>query len=303
MQYIIKNKIKISITIILLIFYSVHYIIPKYIIEPNHFITLLYRNIKQSNVNLKICNNSNFKFINSEGMQLNGKFQRGVNIKETKGTIILIHGIRGTRCFYDSLAKILNKKGYNTLALDLRGHGESEGTVCTFGAKEKYDIVNAIDQLIEQYNISNKIGIWGQSLGGSVALQALAIDSRLQFGIIESTFSNYETIVHEYIKRLLNINIPILSQYLSKRAAEIGDFPLDEANTSLICPQIKQPVFMAHGTKDKHIPIEYGKDNYKLLSTVNKTFYEVAGANHVNLWNVGGDEYLNSIYSFIENVK
>ncbi len=95
----------------------------------------------------------------------------------------------------------------------------------------------------------------------------------------------------------------MLSHYLSKRAADIGGFSLAEANTSLICPQIRQPVFMAHGTKDIHIPIQYGRDNYNLLSTNNKTFYEVEGASHVNLWNVGGEEYLNSIYRFLENVK
>ncbi len=179
MQYIIRNKINISIIFILILFYSVHYFIPKYIIEPNHFITLLYRSIKSENINHKICKDSNFRFINSEGMQLSGKFQRGGNYKKTKGTIILIHGIRGNRCYYDGLSQTLNKNGYNTLALDLRGHGDSEGTICTFGAKEKSDIVSAIDHLKEQYNISDMIGIWGQSLGGSVALQALAIDNRL----------------------------------------------------------------------------------------------------------------------------
>jgi alpha-beta hydrolase superfamily lysophospholipase len=47
------------------------------------------------------------------------------------GTIILLHGIRGYKEHFTALAAMLNRQGYNTLALDLRAHGDSEGDYCT----------------------------------------------------------------------------------------------------------------------------------------------------------------------------
>ena len=67
--------------------------------------------------------------------------------------------------------------------LNLRGHGESRGTYCTFGYKEKYDIVSVIDEIMLDKRLSKNIGIWGQSLGGAIALQTMAIDKRIKYGV------------------------------------------------------------------------------------------------------------------------
>jgi cephalosporin-C deacetylase-like acetyl esterase len=43
-------------------------------------------------------------------------------------------------------------------------------------------------------------GVWGQSLGGAIGLQAIGFDKRIKFGIIESAFSSFKITVDDYFK-------------------------------------------------------------------------------------------------------
>lgn len=297
-----KKKILIKcILIILCAFGITHFYLPKFIIEPNNPIILSLKYLKNNNQTKKAQQKSNVSFINNANFKIKGRFNPSSPQVDNKGTILLIHGIRGNRNFFDKISTKLNKEGYNTFALDLRAHGESEGQYCTFGAHEKYDISQAIDQLKDQYNISDMIGVWGQSLGGSIAIQAMAIDNRIKFGVIESTFSSYETITHDYFNRLLHLDVYIFIQYLTERAAKIASFTLDESNTALACKHIEQPVFIAHGSQDIHIPIKHGETNFQALQSEQKTFRIVEGADHTNLWEKGGHDYFKDVLHFINN--
>ena len=201
-----------------------------------------------------------------------------------KGTIILVHGIRAYKEHFLPLASYLAKNGYNSVLIDLRAHGKSEGKYCSFGYHEKHDLKIVVDTLLSFGQISHKIGVWGQSLGGAVALQALENDRRLQFGVVESTFSNFRTIVDDYFHYHSNISIPILTNFLISRAEFIGKFDADEIKPSESAKNIIQPVIMVHGKKDKRINISYGKENYKNLNSKQKKFIEYPNANHLNIW-------------------
>lgn len=221
--------------------------------------------------------------------------------KSAKGTIILLHGIRSRKEQYINLSNYLSEKGYNSIALDLRAHGESEGVHCTFGVKEKQDIVLLLDEL-KTKGIKGKIGVWGQSLGAAIALQAASIDNRIQFTIAESTFTNLETISGDYMELNLGFKSKWLNQYLIYRAGKIAEFNPDETSPYQACLKINKPTLIVHGNKDKRIDIQYGKENFINLNTKQKQFLEIDNATHLNVWEIGGKEYFKSVLKFIEEV-
>lgn len=90
----------------------------------------------------------------------------------------------------------------DTFIFDSRAHGESQGKYCTYGFYEKKDISAIVDFIGPKYRNVN-IGIWGNSLGAAVAIQAMEYDSRILFGIIESTFTDLSQIVFDYKKCIL----------------------------------------------------------------------------------------------------
>lgn len=220
----------------------------------------------------------------------------------TKSTIILLHGIRSNKDHFLDLSSLLAKEGFNSVALDLRAHGESGGQFCTFGVNEKKDIKKIIDYLIEKENLE-RIGIWGQSLGGAVALQSMGFDNRIKFGIIESTFSDFKTIVNDYFDLHAGFSLKPFSDYLSNRAASIADFNPEDAKPIKYCEKIYQPILIVHGNNDERIDISYGRANFSKIKSLDKEFLDIDNANHLNVWKVGGKAYFDKVLKFLNSQK
>ncbi len=238
-------------------------------------------------------------FVSDEGWLLKGLIIR-TDSSVQKGTIIMVHGIRSYKDHFIPHAKRNAIRGFNTVLFDLRAHGESEGKYCTFGNKEKYDISILLDSLDAKTNLNHNYIIWGHSLGAAVALQTLSIDERIKVGIIESTFSSYRQIVHDYAARTLGFHLELFIDYCIWLTEQIGDFKADETVPSMAAKLIHQPILMVHGEKDSKIKIEYARENFANLASDKKVFLAIPGANHVDVWKTAGQKYFDRVYWFIE---
>jgi alpha-beta hydrolase superfamily lysophospholipase len=217
----------------------------------------------------------------------------------TRGVIILIHGIGGCKEHFLGLSKELATMDLESWIFDLRAHGQSEGEFCTYGQMEKYDLKKIVD-LIKTIHPELPIGIWGNSLGGAVAIQGLELDPRIEFGIIESTFTDLHQIVYDYKKRILKgIGIRSLSDYVLGRAGKIASFEPKKIKPLVSVKNINQPIFIAHGEADKNIKWEYGKQLYTHLKSPDKQFYSIPRGEHFGLLSTGGTTYKTALIDFI----
>jgi len=216
-----------------------------------------------------------------------------------KGILVLLHGIGGCKEHYLNLCKELSEKGIITVIYDGRAHGVSGGEYCTFGYKEKEDISKLLD-FIKEKEPNLPLGIWGNSLGGAIAIQALEHDKRIEFGIIESTFAELKEIVYQYQKRLSKgIGMRWVSNHVLKRAGEIGGFDPEKVRPIESVKNIEQPMFISHGDADENINFKFGKALFDNLKSKDKEFVKVEGAGHNNLFVIGGEEYKNKLMKFI----
>jgi 3-oxoadipate enol-lactonase len=87
-------------------------------------------------------------------------------IEEGQGeTIVLLHGFCGSKDYWKELIPLLSKN-FKVLAIDLRGHGDSEAGEASF---EIEDLAKDVNDFLEQKSI-NSIHLIGHSMGGYVAL-------------------------------------------------------------------------------------------------------------------------------------
>lgn len=118
-----------------------------------------------------IPNMTPISYASRDGLQLAGQFIAGNN----RAIIVLVHGAgsNGENLLPQAIA--LHTHGYNVLLLDLRAHGRSEGDTSTLGSLETYDLLDAIEhvQSFEAVD-ADKIGVFGFSMGGQIALRAAA---------------------------------------------------------------------------------------------------------------------------------
>jgi len=217
----------------------------------------------------------------------------------SNNVIILVHGIGSCKEHLIPSARMLSEMNINAIALDLRAHGESDGQYCTYGYYEKHDIRRIVDNLLAE-NPEANIGIWGNSLGGAVALQALEDDKRIKFGIVESTFTELDKIVFDYQKRFTGgIGFKSVTDYVLRKASKIASFDPNVVKPIISASNLEQPVFLAHGDSDDNISVTYGKELFQALTSAESKCFIVAGGEHWGLAETGGEKYVDSIKNFI----
>ena len=221
------------------------------------------------------------------------------NTPKPKATLILLHGIGGFKEGYLTFSKILADEGYNVVIYDQRGHGTSDGKYCTFGYYEKQDVSKFIDFINKQCP-NLPVGVHGASMGGAVALQALAFDKRLKFGIVESTFNSLEDVVIEYGRGYFKFRSRWLAQRVLSKSAVIAQYKPFEIKPVESCAHIEQPILLVHGDSDEKIPMTFNKQNFDALKSKDKEFYIINGAGHDNVGEIGGQVYLDKILTFIK---
>ena len=239
------------------------------------------------------------------GIKINGWFVRPKGDSVWPNTVIFCHGISGNYGHFIQTARLLSENGWNSLLLDGRGHGESDGDFCTFGYFEEKDLKLVVDFLEKNRPVEcRKLGIWGASLGGAIGLQCLENDPRLDFGIIESTFTDLPTIVSDYQKqRFLGIRLPAATQKALNQAGVLAHFPPDAIRPVDAARQIFQPILMAHGDADDRISVDYGRQIFQNLASKNKELVIVPGAHHVDLHLIGGVGFEKKCLQFLDNQR
>ena len=87
-------------------------------------------------------------------------------------------------------AGYLNARGYMTVAPDFRSWGLSDWEVSLFHGGLTVDVINLVSALdsIPQAD-TERIGMWGHSMGGGIAMKALVIDPRIDAVVLYATNS------------------------------------------------------------------------------------------------------------------
>lgn len=123
------------------------------------------------------------------------------NLYETekpKGWLLLVHMMSATKESWDDLARHLRGLGYESLAIDLRGHGESEGGpegYLNFGDAEHQasilDLEAGVEYLKHQNIDLSKLTLAGASIGANLCLRYAAEHPEIKSVILFSPGINY----------------------------------------------------------------------------------------------------------------
>jgi len=108
-----------------------------------------------------------------------------------RGTVILFHGLGSNKGNVLGEAFKFNSFGYNTLLVDMRAHGNSEGIVNSLGYKEAEEVKLAYDDVSKKGE--KNIVLWGMSLGAVIISKAIwQYDLKPQKIILEMPFDRVQ---------------------------------------------------------------------------------------------------------------
>ena len=205
----------------------------------------------------------------SDGVTLQG--WHGVATGKHRGTVIYLHGMADNRVGGVGALENFRARGFDVIAYDSRAHGESGGEACTYGYFEKNDLHRVIDTLRP-----GPVILIGSSLGGAVALQAAATDSRVSAVVAAEAFSDLRTIVIERAPFFFSASNIEKSFEKAEREAHIR---IDEISPAEAAQEITVPVLIIHGADDTDTPPAHSQRIFDSL-TGSKRFILVPAAGH-----------------------
>jgi esterase/lipase len=147
----------------------------------------------------------------NETITIVGNYWQGTHDR----AIVLLHMMSATKESWNECAEAFNREGYDVLAIDLRGHGESGGgNFKEFSPAEhqasRSDLEGAREWLITQGVHPDDIFIGGASIGSSLALQYLGEHLECKAVFCLSAGKNYRGIELIPIVRRLSADQRVL---------------------------------------------------------------------------------------------
>jgi len=122
----------------------------------------------------------------SDGLKVNGYLAVPKGEAPAGGfpAVVLVHGYIPPQNYqtlsnYISFADALAAEGIVVFKIDLRGHGDSEGSAegAYFSGDYVVDTLNAYDALQKAEFVNpNKVGLWGHSMAGNVLLRSMTVE-------------------------------------------------------------------------------------------------------------------------------
>jgi pimeloyl-ACP methyl ester carboxylesterase len=108
--------------------------------------------------------------------------------------IVVLHGYPANKADLLPIAGALNAR-FTVLLVDFRSFGASGGRVTTLGFRERADLRAAVDALARRGH--TRIGVFGYSLGGAVALLGAAEDPRIRAVAAWAPFADLRVLARE----------------------------------------------------------------------------------------------------------
>jgi dipeptidyl aminopeptidase/acylaminoacyl peptidase len=208
---------------------------------------------------------------------------------------------------YVAHVDILARDGYIVLKPDYRGNGKSEGIARSAYGSPDYivDDLNALAS-IQQYPDADtqRIGMFGHSMGGHVTLGAMVISKDIKAGVIwAGVVASYPDLMYKWEPTPVITRTPgghsweeqFIQQYGNPTQAP--EFWASISATSYL-KDLSGPLQLHHGTSDTEVPYQFSVDLYNAIQAVGKPveFYTYKGAGH-NLLN---EDFSLAIYRTLQ---
>ncbi|HZH29161.1 MAG TPA: alpha/beta hydrolase [Pyrinomonadaceae bacterium] len=197
---------------------------------------------------------------------------------EARATLIFLHGNAGNISHRYEIVGDLMRLPANVLIIDYRGYGKSEGRPTEAGLYA--DARAAWDYLTKTRAVPpSRIVIFGESLGGAVAID-LASKVEACGLIVQSSFTSIADMAGEVLPFVPGFVIRTKMDSLSKITG------------------VSSPKLFIHSPADEIIPYRLGRRLFDAARPP-KEFYEVKGASHNLMYEIGGAPYYEALRGFI----
>jgi uncharacterized protein len=217
--------------------------------------------------------------------------------------VLLYQGVSDNRTGNLGHAEFLLRHGYSVVMMDSRAHGQSGGTMATYGWLERNDTRVIVDALYASESVRHLYAL-GVSMGAAIALQSAAVEPRIAAVSAEDPFASLREVTYDYAGLELS---PLVGETFFRPASitalkavrRDGGFDPDEVSPEKALTVRAFPVLLICGTEDHRIPCRHAEAIYEAAAGP-KELWVVQGAGHASALGRAPEQYEKHVIDFFE---
>lgn len=218
---------------------------------------------------------------------------------EARGAVVLVHGRNA--CRGDELrgptfplADAFLAAGLSVVMLDLRGHGESGDARVTFGRRERFDVLGAVDFLRARGYAASRIGLLGGSMGGVSVVGAAAEEPAIGAVVTDSAFVDFGDLMRLRFRRFTR-----LPGMVRPAAMALANLLTGERLAHHMAVDARQlngrPVLVIHAAEDPMVPVAHAE---ALAAASGASLWITPTRGHLSSFSGRSAEYLATVPAF-----
>jgi pimeloyl-ACP methyl ester carboxylesterase len=231
-----------------------------------------------------------------------------------RGAVIIAHGIDHTRQVMLPRAAFLVRGGYDVLAMDLRGHGESGGSIVSPGLLEARDILGALRYLRSRGD-SEPVAVLGVSYGAVASLIAAAESSEIAAVIADGAYPTGKDVSEDISRHYLHhprTNFWLRALFVASsfpgvaRATALAYYfrsgiYLGPELLSVIpsASRIRVPVLLISGERDWIVPTDKARQILSVIPDNRTELVVIPNAVHDTTYSAAPTLYASTVLGFL----
>ena len=201
----------------------------------------------------------------------------GWYVPSQNGAVIMAqHGYKSDRRELLEEAAMLNEHGYGVLLTSVRAHDLSEGELISFGFSEMQDLEAWYQYLLTRDEVDpDRIGILGNSMGGSLVIQYAAQNESIRATVAHSAFSSMDDTVATSVEYFTDLPaFPFAPAIVFWAEQEVGFDSSEVSAKTWISGLSPRPVLLLQGGTDTAISVESGQLLHDAAGEPKELWYE-----------------------------
>ena len=255
--------------------------------QSNHYDTSFYQKLAKAD----------YTVAGENGYTLHVEYLK--NPSESTKYIILSHGYTDNRIGSLKYVPMYLELGFNCIIYDLRGHGENEPHITTYGVLEGVDLDLLIRDTSVRYPDLTVLGLHGESLGAATTITALKYKPEVDFVVADCGFSDIENVLkHGY----RNAHMPELLFELTDIGARLRyHYSLKAMRPIESLAGNKIPILFIHGAKDSLILPKNSEEMAEKTQGYRELFF-LPGAGHAESILTDRAQYQEYVAKFLKGL-
>jgi dienelactone hydrolase len=167
--------------------------------------------------------------------------------------VIMINGADSVKEEYHNWARQFVRRGLAVLTMDGPGQGELVGVLPMRPEAWEEPVGATIDALAASGRVDpDRIGVWGSSMGGFLALRAAAFEPRVRAAVSSGGFFDFRDYRYWPVSTQLNVMEDLMVGSLSEARAYVEE----RCSLAGSVERIRSPYLVIHGARDELVGVE-----------------------------------------------